>query len=380
MKKLYMTLFILLSTMVLLSACLQNEKLVDEAEGEDSQEKNDAIVLSDDLSEFENVVHDVTFDYGTNRLVLSDLVANVELESIEFNKNSFATNIMKWSQGYAVEVLLSDEPVQLKRTPELEVVMYPEKINGYRVQLYNENLKLQHEIDLTGVLPDEIIEEGGSAAVSSDGSKLAWDYFTELYVYDINKGKLMTILNETTNQVSFEKIAFTQDDNKLIFYGNQIDHDEDEQSFGMIELDTKKVFLHTDNQFQASDIQISHQYASITDDIDPVSNTSSGKVLIVDIQTGKGFTMKVDGTESTMARITEDGKSLLVVKDLEKGKYRIRQYHIQTGEVIKEANLLLKENESKVLAINETTTPSVYQIVVFTKNKYYLFSFNSEEL
>ncbi|MEI3614620.1 hypothetical protein [Pseudogracilibacillus sp. SO30301A] len=379
MKKLYMTLFILLSTMVLLSACLQKEKLVDDAEDENNQEKNNAIALSDDLSEFENVVHDVTFDYGINRLVLSDLVANVELESIELNENSFVKNIMKWSQGYAVEVLLSDEPVQHKQTSELDVVMYPEKINGNRIQLYNENLKLQNEIDLTGVLPDEIIEGGAATAVSSDGSKLAWAYITDLYVYDINDGKLTTILNETTNQVNFEKIAFTQDDNKLVFFGSQIDHDEDEQSYGMIELDTKKISLHTENQFWGSDIQISPQYASITDVIDPVSNTSSGNVLIVDIQTGECFTMKVDGTESTMARITEDGKHLLVVKDSEKGNYRIRQYQLQTGEAVKETNLPPMEKESKVLAINATTDPSVYQIVVFTENKYYLFSFNSEE-
>lgn len=376
-KKQYIILFFLMCIVLLLTACHQDEKLINNTKDEKSKKPNDSIAFSDDLSESENVVHDLTFDYGTNRLVLFDLVDNVEQESIELNKNSFVKNIMKWNQGYAVEVLLSDEPVQLKQTSELDIVTYPEKINGILVQLYNENLKLQNEIDLTEILPEEIVEGEASVTVSNDGSKIAWGYITDLYMYDLNSGELTTILNDTTNQVNFEKIAFTRDNRKLIFIGSQPDHDEAELSYGMIELDTKKISVHTENQFLGSDIQITNQYASITDVTDPISNMSSGKVLIVDTQTGEGFMVKVDGEESTMARITEDGKYLLAVKQENEGNYRIRQYRLQTGNVVKEENFEPVQQESKVLAINPTQNSAVYQIIVFTESKYYFFSFNS---
>lgn len=379
MKKRYMTLFISLSSMLLLSACFQNEKFIGDTKSENRQEKNKGIVLSDDLNETENVLNDLTFDYETNRLVLLDLATNAEQKSIELDQNSFADHIMKWNQGYAVEILMSDELVQQNQTSELNVVMIPENINGYQIQLYDENLKLQKELDLTDILPEEIIDGTPTMTVSSDGNRIAWAYITDLYVYDVSDGKLTTILNETTNQVYFEKIAFTQDNNQLVFFGNQVDYDEDEQSYGMIELDTKKISTHTESQFQASEIQISPHYASITDGIDPVSEASSGNVLIIDIQTGEGFAMKVDGTESTMARITEDGEHLLVVKDEGKGKYRVRQYELRTGDVVKEESFKTTEQESKVLAINATINPAVYQIIVFTENKHYLFTFNSEE-
>lgn len=379
MKKRHMTLFILLSSMLLLSACFQNEKFIGDTKSENRQEKNKGIVLSDDLNETENVLHDLTFDYETNRLVLLDLATNAEQKSIELDQNSFANHIMKWNQGYAVEVLMSDELVQQNQTSELNVVMIPENIDGYQIQLYDENLKLQKELDLTDVLPEEIIDGAPTMTVSSDGNRIAWAYITDLYVYDVSDGKLTTIVNETTNQVYFEKIAFTQDANQLVFFGNQVDHDEDEQSYGMIELDTKKISTHTESQFQGSEIHISPHYASITDGIDPVSEASSGNVLIIDIQTGEGFAMKVDGTESTMARITEDGEHLLVVKDEGKGKYRVRQYELRTGDVVKEESFKTTEQESKVLAINATINPAVYQIIVFTENKHYLFTFNSEE-
>ena len=177
--------------------------------------------------------------------------------------------------------------------------------------------------------------------------------------------------------MNFEKIAFTRDNRKLIFIGSQPDHDEAELSYGMIELDTKKISVHTENQFLGSDIQITNQYASITDVTDPISNMSSGKVLIVDTQTGEGFMVKVDGEESTMARITEDGKYLLAVKQENEGNYRIRQYRLQTGNVVKEENFEPVQQESKVLAINPTQNSAVYQIIVFTESKYYFFSFNS---
>ena len=378
MKKTY-TILSLICTMVLLSACVQDEKIVDDADSVYDKGTKDEIVLSDEISGADHDVRDLAFDYGTNRLVLSDRVANVELASLELDGNRFANHIMKWSQGYVVEVLLADEPVQQKQTSGLDIVMYPENINGYQIQVYDENLTLQNEIDLTEVLPEEIIEGASAIAVSSDGSQIAWAYMTDLYVYDLSNGTLTTILDEATNQVFFEKISFTQDHHKLVFFGSQIDHDEDELSYGMIDLDTKKNSLNTETQFQGDDIQMSSQYASITDSEDPRSNTSSGKVLVVDIQTGESFVVKVDGNESTMARITEDGKHLLAVKDVEDGNYRVRQYELQTGKVVKEAHFKPSEQESKVLAITPTNNPSVYQIEVFMEGKYQFFSFKSGE-
>ena len=115
---------------------------------------------------------------------------------------------MKWDQGYVVEVLLADKPVQVKQSSGLEIISYPQKINGKLVRIYNEALKLQKEIDLTQVLPKELIENEPFAAVSNDGTKIVWANIMSLYMYDVPAGELTTIFDDTNNQVIFERVAF----------------------------------------------------------------------------------------------------------------------------------------------------------------------------
>ena len=382
MRKQFFTILVLMCTALLLTACFKNgesnkiTQVDNNAENVIGQKQQNNM---NDVNRVEDIFHDLNFDYMTNRLVLSDLATNAERESITLDKNSFAKNIMKWEQGYAVEVLLADEPVQVKKSSGLEIISYPQKINGKRVQIYNEELKLQKEIDLSDTLPKELIENEPFTAISNDGSTIVWANIMNLYLYDIDSGELSTVFDDTNNQVIFEKIVFTQDNNKVVFFGSQADHAEGELSYGIIELGDKKITVHTEKQYQGSDIQIADHYASITDDINPVSNTSSGKVLIVDIQTGEASSMQVDRTESTMARVTQDGKYLLAVKQEDGVSYRIRQYKLKTGEVVKEENFKPVQQVSKALRLEPSINPAVYNLIVFAESKYYFLSFVSEE-
>lgn len=386
MRKQLFTIFVLLCTVVVLTACFKNRESIDAGKKITQVEKNTKNVFgqkqqnnTNNPNRVEDIFHDLNFDYKTNRLMLSDLVTNAELESITLDKNSFAKNIMKWDKGYAVEVLLADEPVHVKQSSGLEIISYPQKINGKRVQIYNQELKLQKEIDLSDTLPKELIENEPFTAISNDGGAIVWANIMNLYLYDIDSGELSTVFDDSNNQVIFEKIAFTQDNNKVVFFGSQADHAESELSYGLIELSAKKITVHTEKQYQGSDIQIADHYASITDDINPVSNTSSGKVLIVDVQTGEASLMKVDGTESTMARVTGDGKYLLAVKQEDGVSYRIRQYKLKTGDVVKEENFNPVQQASKALRFEPSINSAVYNLILFAESKYYFLSFVSEE-
>ncbi|AZS15684.1 hypothetical protein [Paenibacillus lutimineralis] len=388
MRKQLFTILVLMCTALLLTACFKNGESIDAgkkiAQAENNTVKENGFGQkqpnnTNDANRVEDIFHDLNFDYKTNRLVLSDLKTNAELESITLDKNSFAKNIMKWDQGYAVEVLLADKPVQVKQSSGLEIISTPQKVNGKLVRIYNEKLKLQKEIDLTQALPKELIENEPFTAISNDGSKIVWANIMNLYLYDIDSGELSTVFDDTNNQVIFEKIVFTQDNNKVVFFGSQADHAEGELSYGIIELGAKKITVHTEKQYQGSDIQISDRYASITDVINPVNNTSSGKVLIVDVQTGEASLMKVDGTESTMARVTEDGKYLIAVNQEDEINYRIRQYKLKTGDMVKEEKFKPVKQESKALRIDPSINPAVYNLIVFAGSEYYFLSFVSEE-
>jgi len=382
----HLLIIVLLCTVLLLTACFHHRESINagknmtqEQNNTENNSKQKSHNNTIDVNDIEDIFHDLKFDYETNRLVLSDLATNAELESITLDKNSFAKNIMKWDQGYAVEVLVADEPVQVKQSSGLEIISYPQKINGKQIRIYNEELKLQKEIDLSETLPKELIENEPVAAISNDGSNIVWANIMNLYSYDIDRGELSTLFDGTNNQVIFEKIAFTEDNNRVVFFGSQADHTEGELSYGLIELNTKKITIHTEKQYQASDILISDHYACITDVIIPVSNTSSGKVLLVDLQTGEALVMKVDGTESTMARVTGDGKYLLTVKQEDGVSYKIRQYKLKTGDVVKEENFKPVQQESKALRIDPSINPAVYHVIVFAESKYYFLSFVSEE-
>lgn len=376
MKKLknppLLALLILLGAVLLLTGCFQDKR----------EEIKNVDTIGKEINSENKVTsqsRELKFDYKTNQLILLDLAANAELEAITLDQKSFAKNIASWDQGYAVEVLLADEPVNVKRSSELEIISTPQDINGKLLQIYDEELKLQKEIDLTSVLPKELLENEPFMAVSSDSSKIAWASTTNLYLYDIASENFSRIVDETNNPVSLEKIAFTKDNARIVFFGSQADHDEAEFSYGFIELASSKIKLHTYKRFLGTDIQISELYASFTDVINPINDTSSGQVLLLDWHTGEASSLQVDGDESTMARVTEDGKYLLAVKKQD-ASYRIRQYELKTGDVVKEENYQPAQKVSEVYRIEPAANPNEYSMILFTEDgKYDLFSFISEE-
>lgn len=381
MKKLknppLLALLILLGAVLLLTGCFQ-----DKPKPTSGEEIKNVDTIGKEINSENKVTsqsRELKFDYKTNQLILLDLAANAELEAITLDQKSFAKNIASWDQGYAVEVLLADEPVNVKRSSELEIISTPQDIHGKLLQIYDEELKLQKEIDLTSVLPQELLENEPFMAVSSDGSKIAWASTTNLYLYDIASGNFSRIVDETNNPVSLEKIAFTKDNARIVFFGSQADHDEAEFSYGFIELASPKIKLHTYKRFLGTDIQISEPYASFTDVINPINDTSSGQVLLLDWHTGEASSLQVDGDESTMARVTEDGKYLLAVKKQD-ASYRIRQYELKTGDVVKEEDYQPAQKVSEVYRIEPAVNPNEYSMILFTEDgKYDLFSFISEE-
>jgi len=371
MKQTWLIVLVLLSISQLLASCDQPTKA--DNEGPPKEQQEPLTMENKPVTEEKGIFYDLNFDYETNSLVLLDLGTNSKLKKVTLDKNSFSKNIEKLNKGFAVEVLSADEPVSVKKSSGLEMISYPQPIRNIKIQIYSEDLQLEKEVDFTGILPKELLDTNSLKAVSRDGNKTLWSSATSLYVYDAETGKLSEIMNEKNNTIVIEKAHFTNSNDQIVFYGSQVGDDEEDFTYGLIELDSDQVMIHKEKQFQGDQIYVSDRYASITDVIKPRSNTSSGRVLLLDLQTGETFPIQVDGTESTMARVTEDGKYLVAVKQQEDKSYRIRQYELKTSEIVKEETFQSAQLPSAVHRIMTSGNPSIYYILIYAEGGLYTY-------
>ena len=74
----------------------------------------------------------------------------------------------------------------------------------------------------------------------------------------------------------------------------------------------------------------------MNDGEDPTTGTASGKIIMLNCSNNEVKKLYLDGTESTLAFVTEDGKELIAAKILDETSFRIRWYEVSTGNVLEE--------------------------------------------
>ena len=341
---------------------------------------NDAVPIYLAGSGDDSLWQNVSYDYETNCLLLTDYKANTLIKEIAFEKGSYVQKTFKFDKGYIVQVAYSDTPVKVEKDDYGQDISFPEKINRCLVRVYDGYLNFRKEINLLSGMPMEFLGRMPYSAVSEDGNKIVWVFLQKLYVCEVWSGKIEKIVDKADNGIYFSQVSFTRDNKNIVYTGSSAQSDEGACIYGLIDLDNKNMTLNVENEYKPGYIQVTTGYAWLCDNIKPSVNTASGKVPILDLQTKKAFTMKVDEAESPHARVTEDGKYLLAVKEIAPGSYRIRQYRLATGEIVNEKAIHMEEGALWAFGLVYSGNSSIYNLISSTQDgKYASYSFDCEE-
>lgn len=277
-----------------------------------------------------------SFDFDTNSLLLTDYETNKLIKKIALEKNSYAQNIHKYDKGYIVQVAYADAPVKTEKDAYGSFEIFPEIINRCILQVYDENLMLEKEIDVGSGLPEDFWGPLPQSAASEDGAKVVWA-FGKLYVCEVSSGKIEKISGN--GEVGFSNVCFTRDGKNIVFTGSSAQTEEGDCVFGLIDLKDKKILQYVEKQYHPNSIRVTDRYACMRDTEKPFVGTSGGRVPILDMQTGDAFIIKVGGSESAHATVSEDGKYLITLQETAPGNYRIRQYSLPAGEMLYEKSV-----------------------------------------
>lgn len=274
------------------------------------------------------------FDYETNSLLLIDRATNRLIKRTAFERNSYAQSVHKFDKGYIVQVNYSNEPVKIEKYTYGSSRVFPEEITHCTLRVYDLELNLEKEIDISSI-PEELQGPLCRSSISADGSKVVWVLSRKLYICEVSSGKTEKVFDDESD-VYFSQVCFTKDNKNIVFAGSSTQTAEDDCVFGLVKLDDKKMLTYIEKQYYPNSIQVTDRYAWIRDAEKPFGGISSGKVPIIDLQAKKAFTIRVGGSESTHARVSEDGKFLITVQRTKSSNYLVRQYKLPTGELVNE--------------------------------------------
>ena len=135
------------------------------------------------------------------------------------------------------------------------------------VYVHDSALALTKKIAVNEILPEDFVISETGVAASADGKKLAITAMNGLYLYDLEKEKLTTLLDLTKKagtpkiQISLlDGVAFSQGNRQIMFYGRgqSIPAKEGENSFsiyGSLALDGSNLKLTKPSSYNIEEIQ-----------------------------------------------------------------------------------------------------------------------------
>lgn len=295
-------------------------------------------------------------------LLLTDLVKESTIAELKFEEKCFvsAEEIFKLDSGYGVVLSKGDTTIKQEEVEGVEIITFPQTILERKYLLLDDNLEIKEELSLTEISPEEDSENDYQIIVSNDGNQLVWNLGDKLYYYNFESKAYGYLLEESDYDIEFEDLKFTKDD-RIAFYGCRVEDGEDSTCYGIINPESSEIKLFIEKNYSASNMLLNDHYVCLTDSVEPYKDyKSSGKVLLINLETNENKVISVDGEESTTAMVTEDGKYLLAAKP--DTNYQIRQYNIQSGEVIVE-HTVKQDGEIKILDIQPVDNTNMYAII-----------------
>lgn len=243
--------------------------------------------------------------------------------------------------GYAIVKSSYNEAVDNSRQKNGVVIstMTSMAKEAYQYIEYDNNLKVKNVIDIKAMIPEELMKEiqecQSQAVAAPSGNELAWSTESGIYVLNLETQELMHHEPEVDGYSQYE-IAFI-DENKLGFYKSKGDEIIDTK-YGYWSLISDKMFYDEQRCYSPNQIRVSGNYLILNDGENPLTDTSSGKVVIYNCEENQSVVFKVDNTESTFSYITKDGAHLIAYTCINDNltKHRVRVYQLSDKKCISE--------------------------------------------
>lgn len=316
-----------------------NEPVIEKPHGKEKtgdKEKKDSEVKND------SNVYDLLDNKDKNCLELLDLRSRNIIHTISYKDNEVIACASEYKDGYAVLKARQTDRRDIEKKGGLII----EKQNAeadileYNLELYNAELNKVDTISLLDYLEKDKVDKENIAyrpvIINEDATKVAFLLFDTIYCIDLEKkntGFIKSVFNEG---IEPDQIIFVGK-SKIGFSGSPPLDKADGQKdscYGYIDAETDSVKYKIEKDYGGFSLGASGKYLFMNDGEDPRTNSSSGKISILNCDTGETIKMQLDGIESTMSGITEDGTKLIAVKTLEENRFRIRNYDIASKEVV----------------------------------------------
>ena len=290
---------------------------------------------------------DFDYDLKNDSLVLTDLKKEKEIKRISVGKKENIVATYQWKEGYAVAKQILRQKKEVKFTEGIYILptdITEKDVKSYELILYDENMRQKNKIELMDVIHDTGREEllNEKPVLNEAGTKIAWVSSGQEIVYiDLHTRNYKEKKKFAKKDIDVNQIEFVGE-NKLAFVGVK-GISETDICYGYLNLMDGELVVYVEKSYNASTIQTNRRYLCVNDGENPNTHSSSGRILVLDCETNKQKTFELDGLESTMAMVTEDGKYVIAVKWMSDYAFRIRHYDFQTGEKLDEKNFEKKE-------------------------------------
>ncbi len=320
---------------ILCSGCTSNAGKINDAEttAEDGKEENH----DDTESSFQ--LYEPETDYESNTVKIHDLVSDDLAGTITCQQDEQLVTALEVNDGFAVVKKSSDKSGTSEEYENGGLVITTDEDGDsswteYELELYDFDLNMVKSISLLDYINKDKAEVRGDPVISRNAEKIAWLTDDSIYYIDLaaEKGCFADALSQ--ENIVPVQIAFAGND-KIGFYGSQ-GVTETDTCYGYLNLEDQSVSAHIAKDYQAGTLLTNDRYVCINDAQDPYTDKSSGKIQIMDCKTDEAREVQVDGLESTFSVITEDGKLLISIKWDEENSFRIRNYDMETMDVLYE--------------------------------------------
>ena len=216
----------------------------------------------------------------------------------------------------------------------------PLKVKDMYIVYYDDNLKKTGEVSFYDFIKkndnSERLFSAIDCVVSPDGRLIAFPLSQEIYYIDIENSSDGMLDSFNDEDISVSYITFT-DNEHIAFKGDLLDNDTD-TVLGFVDMNDECRY-QTIRNYQGDGIYHKGNMIWITEWEKPGTNSTNGKMYAMKIPDGKLICYELDGLESTLAALGEDGLQMAAVKYIDENSFRIRVYDTSNMKVLYERKL-----------------------------------------
>lgn len=307
----------------------------------DASEQNTATVDTTDNPEKTDEAknntnaYDLSYNMVKNCLELLDLRSRNIVNTIPYKEDETVVETYEYKYGYAVIKKRQTGEPDIQKSGEVVITQENEEIDilEYTLELYDPQLSIVDTIPLLDYLErDKVDVAFRDPIINEDATKVAFLLYDSIYCINLEKKKTEFIKSVFDEDIEPSQITFIGK-NKIGFMGVQ-GYSQTDTCYGYMDMKTDSVKYQIEKNYNGSSVLANGRYLFMNDGEDPRTDSSSGKIIIFDCDTDETIKMGLDGLESTLSYITEDGTKLIAVNTLEENKFRIRNYDVASGDII----------------------------------------------